>query len=384
MCPDQIPLSFRDKPYARQHFARIVEWARDHHPFYQARFNDKLPDIPILTRSEILEHNDLLLYGYAESGRTSGSTGIPVRISWSKARANQERKDTAEFVSWLGGPLPRTRIIYAPDDKNSDFLDINTAIDKQIRHIQQRNITAGAVAITTYPTNAVQLSSAILEAGVDMRFIQRVGCFSEVFESHQEALIQQAFPNAKIWSTYSATEFGMIAARCPHEPEFHHVMAHKLGVEVLDEANQPCADGEIGRLVITDYMNRQSSLIRYEIGDLAAREQCPCGKIKLPSLGKIIGKIRGVLKHRDGRYVMFTDLSVALRDIPGMHQYQVIQKSLEHFVLRYAGDEFDDLATTVNECFRQHFGYLPTIELQQENVIERGTNGKFYASICEL
>lgn len=385
----EIPESFRNSPYAQQHFIRIVEWAKEHHPFYKARFSDNVTSVPILTREEVLDNNHLLLNGREPTGRTSGSTGVPVKICWSDERRKIEQVVTNKFVGWLGGTRPVTKIIHTGDDQPSDqYLDVNVPVAEQLEVLCQRYRDHGAVALTTYPTNAERLCRAVIEGGLDMRFIERFGCYAEVFEEHQEALISQAFPNAEIWSTYSSTEFGMIAARCPHKPQYHHVFSGKLGVEVLNEQGLPCADDEIGRVVITDFFNTHAPFIRYEIGDLAAKGHCPCGKIDLPALSKVIGKVRGALVHRSGERVPFTDLSVALRDIDGMRQYQVIQHELDDIELRFV-TRLDDagvvgLISQAQQVITEHFGYSPRLTFTRESIIERGANGKFYASISHV
>ncbi len=382
----EIPESFKQSSYAQAKFQHIVQWAQKNHPFYQRKWAESLPDINLLTREEILDHNDLLLNGHPVTGQTSGSTGIPVKISWSNERKSIEQKVTQRFVEWLGGSLPALKIIHLKDDqKGHEFLEVNSPVSTQIETILENHQRFGTIGITTYPTNAERLCQAIIEQQLDMSFIQRFGCYAEVFEPFQEDLIQQAFPNARIWSTYSSTEFGMIAARCPHEPDFHHIFAGKLGVEILDQDGRPCRHGEVGRVVITDYFNTHSPLIRYEIGDLAARGECPCGKIHFPALTSIKGKVRGALVHRNGERVPFTQLSVALRDIPGMRQYQVIQHELDNFTLRFVshlkGAELEQLKSSASDQFYRHFGYTPAISFEQESEIMRGENGKFYASI---
>lgn len=385
----EIPESFRNSPYAREQYTRIVEWAKNNHPYYKKTLSDTSSRAPILTREDVLDNNELLLNGHPVTGRTSGSTGVPVAISWSRERQSLENKVTQKFVSWLGGTKNVTKIIHLGDtDQGDQYLDVNSSVETQIETIIRRHKEQQATAITTYPTNAERLCQTIIEQQLDMSFINRVGCYAEVFENHHEALINKAFPNAEVWSTYSSTEFGMIAARCPYEPDYHHVFAGKLGVEILDEDGHPCQEGELGRIVITDYFNTHTPFIRYEIGDLAAAGQCPCGKINLPALSKVIGKVRGALVHRNGERVPFTNLSVSLRDIPGMRQYQVIQHQLDTFQLRYVSDlnniNFNSFQQHVNNAFQDHFGYLPAIEFTQEKIIERGDNGKYYASISHL
>ncbi len=183
-------------------------------------------------------------------------------------------------------------------------------------------------------------------------------------------------------------EFGMIAGRCPHNPEFHHIFSGKLGIEILDQFGKPCKENETGRLVITDFFNTQSPFIRYEIGDLAAKGNCPCGKINLPALSFIGGKVRGYLVNRSGDKLLFTTLSALLRDLPGIKQYQVLQHEIERFEIRYAtvekGNNDKELCEKITKIISGYFGYQPTVEFSKEQEIKREANGKFYASICRV
>ena len=390
MTEPQIPESFKNDAYATEHFKRIVNNAAKCHPFYREHFKKIATQIPLLSRSDVLEKNLLLLNGHPITARTSGSTGIPVQLSWSEERVSLEKKVNARYISWLGGQLPCTRIIYVSDSKqrSQTCLDIQTPIDQQIVTIQHNFQRQGAVAITTYPTNAENLCLRIIEQGIDMSFIQRFGCYAEVFEPYQEKLINQAFPNATVWTTYSAMEFGMIAGRCPHNPEFHHIFSGKLGIEVLDQSGQPCQKNEVGRLVITDYFNTQSPFIRYEIGDLASKGDCPCGKINLPALSFIGGKVRGALVNRAGEKIPFTTLAAHLRDLPGMKQYQVIQHEVERFEIRYVtaleSEREKRLRDEIIKTVCEYFGYQLIVEFTKEQEIKREANGKFYASICRV
>ena len=383
-----IPETFRSRPYAQQHFKQIVQWALNHHPFYQARISDPIHDIPILTRDDILENNDALLNGNPETGSTSGSTGVPVRFSWSQERSKREQMSANLLLRWLGGPLPRTRIVRVKEgDEDSNLIDVRKPVEEQIAFIEERYRNHQATSIITYPTNSETLCRYVLENYLDMSFVKRFSCFAETFEAHHENLIKQAFPNAQLNSTYSSTEIGTIAVRCPHEPEFHHIMAHNMGLEILDDDGKPCADGQVGRVVITDYFNRNSPFIRYDIGDLAAPGSCPCGKTKLPALQTILGKVRGALKGLDGKPIMFSHVNVVLRDVPGLRQYQVIQESLEHIRFRYVankGARSKGIQTAVSTALHDFIGFKPEITFEKEKVIERDPNGKFYESICRI
>ena len=367
---------------AEAKFHEIVEYARETNPFYAEWLYGK-ETVPILTRRILLENNELILNGHPVTATTSGSTGVPVRISMSPQRSAISKKVNQRFINWLGGRLVRSQIIYPRStDPDPAVLDIKLPIEQQIDWLIQRYEKSRAVALITYPTNAIALAQAVLESGRDMGFLRRLGLISEAFDPAQRAYIQSGFPNALIWSSYSSMEFGIISAQCPHEPGFQHIMSDVFRVEVLDENDRECPDGQTGRIIITDYFNKWSPLIRYEIGDLAVRERCPCGRINLPAFSAVHGKVRGALKHRSGQRVLFAELSVALRDLPGMKQYQVVQEDLERFTVRLVTDE--PLEKEIAAAFEAHFGYQPQLTFEYHDFLPRDPNGKFHASICRV
>jgi phenylacetate-CoA ligase len=225
----------------------------------------------------------------------------------------------------------------------------------------------------------------VLERGIDMRFMRRLVSLSEVYEPWLDELAKQAFPNAVSTITYSSVELGLIAARCPHRPENYHIMAHKLGVEFLDEEGRPCREGQPGQVVVTDYWNRRSTLVRYALGDLAAPSTCGCGRIQAPAMTNIIGKVRGVLKRADGSPYMFTGLSPMFRDSPEIRQFQVVQPAIGQFVVRHVpkdGVEMDDFYTRVRQHFAEAFGTEAQVEFEAMDSIPRSAGGKFHGSIC--
>jgi phenylacetate-CoA ligase len=386
--PVVIPESFRDRPFARRRYAAIAGWAADHHPFYMRRISGEAPEFAVLTRREVQDDNDLLLNGAPETARTSGSIATPVRISWSRQRAKQDMADHAEYLRWMGGRLPDIRLV-APSSQafGPNTLDISRPIAEQVEFILRRQREEGGCSLVTYPSNLEYLCRHVIENGIDMRFMRRLVCLSEVYEPWLDALAAEAFPNAMRSVNYSSVELGLIAASCPHRPDNYHIMAHKLGVEFLDAEGRPCREGETGQVVVTDYVNRRSTLIRYALGDLASPVTCGCGKIGLPAMTNVIGKVRGMLKDWQGRPVLFSGLSPIFRDSPEVRQFQVVQPALGHFVVRYvprAGLPLDPFFERVRVRFLDVVGGEPRIDFDAFEEIPRSAGGKFHGSICEV
>jgi phenylacetate-CoA ligase len=376
----EIPASFNERPYAQAQFSAMVRYARTHHPFYRD-FYANGGDLPLLTREILQANNERLLNGLPVTGKTSGSTSIPVRLHWAAPRVACERADNLRYAEWFGGVLPHAKIVaLSSHQKKPNSLEVASPVSEQLAFLRKQVEQQGVRSLISYPTNLVQLAQALLAEGRTVQELQRIVCMSELFEPSQEAIIGQAFPNAVVASTYSSTEVGMIAGRCPHHSGYYHLMAHKLGVEFLNTEGKPCQEGEVGQIVITDYRNRRMPLIRYAIGDLAAPATCPCRQIKLPALTQLLGKQRGLLKHPNGGHVFSTELSPHIRDTPGIRQYQVQQLAPDRFLLRAIAQPDADVVAieqSIQALFGRNFGSSCLVEFVWCEHIPRLPGGKY-------
>lgn len=384
-----IPESFRGRPYASQRFEAVVRWAQDKHPFYQRFHPDISKPLPLITRTMVQEHNDLLLNGHRGLSHTSGSTSTPVWVSWQPERGRLESKDTQRLIDWYGGPLSPIMIMaMAAHEANERTMEVDSPLAAQLEFIHDRRRRLGVDSLVSYPTNLERLCLHLIERGESLPFIKRVTAMSETYDEHLDGLLRQVFPNAVPVVTYSSRELGMIAIRCPHRPDNYHIMAHKLGIEILNDADAPCRPGELGRIVATDYFNQHSTLIRYDIGDLAEPAVCDCGRIGLPAITRIAGKMRGLLRKPDGSQMLFTSLSPVFRTSPEIRQFQVVQHALDRFTVRAAPRrEGEDLAAfegRVLSRFAEVFGSDVRMRFDYMPEIPRTAGGKYFAAICEI
>jgi phenylacetate-CoA ligase len=383
-----IPDSFRDRPFARARFSAIVQWAQQNHPFYRKFHPDIRQPLPILRRSDVQQYNDLLLNGHPVTGHTSGSTSMPIKVSWHRRRNQLEREDSARLVQWYGGRLTPMKIVALATHRADDgTLEVDSPLPVQWDFIRAQHETRGADSLVSYPTNLERLCHYAIDNALSLPFIKRVTAMSETYDAHMDGLLQQAFPEAVPVVTYSSVECGCIAIRCPHNPDNYHIMAHKLGVEILDENGQPCPPGALGQVVITDYFNRQSTLIRYALGDLAETTACGCGRIGLPAMTRIAGKMRGLLRRADGSQMLFTSLSSTFRDSPEIRQFQVIQPALQRFTVnavRRDGVDAAPFEARIRQRFIDEFGADAELAFNYMDSIPRSPGGKYFAALCTI
>ena len=313
---------------------------------------------------------------------------MPIKVSWQEERHNMERLDSNRLKQWYGGQLTPMKIVaLATHEANERTLEVDTPLPQQWQFIQNQHTQYGADSLISYPTNLERLCHYAIDHGLNMPFIKRVTAMSETYDAHMDGLLKQVFPNAVPVVTYSSVECGTIAIRCPHNPDNYHIMAHKLGVEIINDKGQPCALGELGQVVITDYFNQHSTLIRYALGDLAEPAQCDCGKINFPAITRIAGKMRGLLRRADGSQMLFTSLSATFRDSPEISQFQVVQKQLQFFtvnaVLKVDGRN-EDFEARIRTRFQQEFGQDTNLSFNYLESVPRSPGGKYFAAICEI
>jgi hypothetical protein len=87
--------------------------------------------------------------------------------------------------------------------------------------------------------------------------------------------------------------------------------------------------------------------------------------------------------NRNGERVLFSELSIALREIPGVRQYQVIQEGIEEFEVKVSSSRRID--SEIREVFAIHLGYVPTqLTTHYLDSIPREANGKYRTSICRI
>jgi Coenzyme F390 synthetase len=155
--------------------------------------------------------------------------------------------------------------------------------------------------IMTTPSYAVTLAETAKACGIDLAalplrkmWLTGEGC-SYAFRSRVEAL----------WNTranfyYGSLECGALGIECDSHAGYHIPMAHSY-VEIVDpDSGRVLEPGEIGEIVVTNLLRRDTPLIRYRTQDLGyiETERCRCG-VRLPRLflrGRMVDQIeiRGI------------------------------------------------------------------------------------------
>ena len=234
-----------------------------------------------------------------------------------------------------------------------------------------------------YPVNLDGFARIFEARGRRLGSLRKIFSASEVLEDSLRARLRRVF-GVDVSDNYGSTE-AFLAGECPERS--YHVNAEHVLLEIVDEEGRPSVPGALGRVLVTTLENHLMPLIRYEIGDyaIAAQGACRCGR-NLPRLERIVGRVINLFLDRDGKRFVPWDLFRPMKDREWVTQYQVVQRDIGNFKVRYAASR--SLSSEDEADVRRHFeGILHspvTLEFERLEQIQRAPSGKFMAALCEL
>lgn len=359
--------------------------------------------IPILRRSDIQTAGEALTsrkipesHGAPFEIKTSGSTGRPVATKGTAVTATMLRAANLRYHAWFKRDfsaktacirmLRGAQLKAAQAGKPVPWADGYPSGPMMLRHVATPIseqlawlIEQDPDYLLTFPTNLMALIRHAKKQGVRLGKLREVATLGEPLDPATRDACRKEW-GVGIADCYSSQEFGLIAVQCPDNPKHHyHVVSESVYLEILNERDEPCRPGEIGRMVITALHNFATPLIRYEIGDMAEPgEACGCGR-GLPMVAQVLGRVRNMLTLPSGEQIcprfLFEDFIYAMP----IRQIQVVQESLEELAVRLVAERElapaeeetvkRSLLTTARHPFRLRFEYL--------SEIPRAASGKF-------
>jgi phenylacetate-CoA ligase len=192
------------------------------------------------------------------------------------------------------------------------------------------------------------------------RTLRLVMTDSELLTDDAAALLAQGF-GVPVFDEYSAYEVLTVSSQC--RAGSMHVDEDRVVLEIVDPQGRPVPDGVEGSVVVTHYRERAMPLLRYQLGDRAARVpgDCSCGS-SFQRMKLVSGRINDCVVLPDGRRVYSgVFLSLAMFT-PGVAECMVRQDAQGritiHLVPEGTDDADDDAYGRAVTAFRQRFAAL--------------------------
>jgi len=261
-------------------------------------------------------------------------------------------------------------------------LPIATDVETQLRWLQG----VDPDILLTYPANLETLIACMRGKGISLSRLREVRTVSGSVTPALRELCQTAL-GVPLTDLYSAQEVGVIALQCP-DSGLLHVQSEHLRVEVLNEQGQPCREGEVGQVVVTDLHNFAMPLIRYALCDWAeVGPACPCGR-GLPTLRRVLGRTRNMAMSPAGQpFWPMLDTRRLLQAIPHLRQYQFVQTALDAITVTLVctpaptAEQLFCLQTMLERALGH--AYRWTWQLQEIS-IPPAASGKFEEFVCAV
>jgi len=373
-------------------------------PFYNSRLggmphSGDFAHLPILRRPDIPELSASVRGLYPPdttfiSDASSGSTGWPCAYLFDRRHQRGRFGARARYLRAHGwSPLKRTAWIVATTrDKSPDEVFVRTRLlpfanfkstTTSVEEQTQWAVRIDPLYLHAYPSILEGILELLERKGWALPSLRKVFTSSESLDDDLRTRVKRQL-GVDIADCYGATE-ACLAWEC--ERGRNHINAEHVLIEVVDAANRPVAPGAMGRVLITTLENHLMPLVRYEIGDyaLAAAGKCECGR-RLPLIGKVAGRGMNLLRTPGGTLLSPFALTIKLKTVAGYKQFQIVQKSIERYVLRYVADR--ELPSSDQERIQQMFceavGGHVQVGFERVSEIARAPSGKSMVAISEL
>ena len=266
----------------------LIRYAKNHSPYYQGHEEwQQLSDFPSLRKADYIDHYEQVTVdclneqGELYKLRTSGSTGTPFTvlceqdkmdrynmnyISFMELQGFRVGMKRGEFRAWIPGQNTISR--WKSFKNNLIMIDISNMSDDALDEICNTIQKQGIQVLVSYSSALTALTQYLERTCRDLSKwkVEMVFSMGEALPEGTREAIRRIFGFAPIRS-YGNNENGFIAMPL-NDGEEYIVDMYNFYVEILKmDSDEPVEEGDLGRIVVTDFYNKTMPIIRYDTGD---------------------------------------------------------------------------------------------------------------------
>ncbi|MBZ5552147.1 MAG: phenylacetate--CoA ligase family protein [Acidobacteriia bacterium] len=285
--------------------------------FHKGRYQASLQELPILTKSMMMENFDDLVTDRSirlkeigdhlaripekerHRGRywasfTSGSAGSPGVYLFNDKEWAVVLASAIRSYEWAGvrvRPLRRARAAAIVSSNPSEMSSQVTATFHfwwfpTLRLFPDDALPGNVERLNAWQPEILQGFSEAIELLAEEQLAGRlrispriIATGGEVLPTSQRENIEAAW-KVRPFDRYACTETGVVASECAEHRGLHLYEDLSI-VEVVDQQNRPTLSGDLGSRVLVTALTRYTQpLIRYELSDMVrvSADSCPCGR----------------------------------------------------------------------------------------------------------
>lgn len=314
---------------------RLVTEAFEHVPFYARHWKGvdvarlKLPEelhrLPLVSKADLLKCepqerlDQRFLHSTMRSEPTSGSTGVPFEMRID-ARSLMRRRMRFLFALMAVGYRLGHRLMLISDPPFPSgahwvrwtYADLRRG-EAEVFEMWLRtrpHVLYGPLSSLLLLARRVATSS-----GVQSLPSLVISTAEQLTPAHREYLARTF--RARIADFYGMTELGLVAFS--RDPGRYCIVPGQFHIEWV-----PAGEGTgLERLIVTDLGGGALPLIRFDTGDLVRRDFAQPGA----PIVQISGRSADCVRLSNGRWLSPYEITLALDRVPGIRQYQVVQRA---------------------------------------------------------
>lgn len=353
---------FRD--YQLQRMRQLLELAFQHVPYYRDMKNklgcqledfktlENLSLLPTLDKYQLRGNEELFCNELIDKkkylkGSTSGTTGTPLKIYFTRESFSRKWGFVARLRHWAGLSDPffprraqfSARNIVPPTQAKdlhsywrwnipgnslicSAFHLSPQAVPYYIEAINRFN----PELIDGFPSSMQVIAKVGRRLGLKLPNPRAIITSAETLLPEHRQLLEEAF-GCRVFDQYTSSDPSCFWCDCEHG-----VMHDNLesGVtEIVSSDGKPLPNGSLGEVAFTPFVNANTAmvLIRYRVGDMAIKagqQRCACGR-EMPVMKSLEGRKEDILYFPDRGYVTGTYF---LSGVTNLVEAQMIQEDL--------------------------------------------------------
>lgn len=396
--------------YQRRKLFEIVDFAVKNVPYYRSLgitgfseetiFED-IKKFPVLTKKIIRKEGDRMLpdcgvKDWTFWDQSGGTTGEPLKFRHSGAFFDEGQGVSLALDQWAGRKLGDRQvrlwgserdIISGKKDwmnkiyrwaRNERFLNTFMMDDEQME-LYLRNIeTYKPKMILAYVQSLREITLFAERNNRKLYHPKGIMTSAGTLTKDMSAYFSQKF-RCPVFNKYGSREAGAIACSCEKNEGLHINMLSNY-VEILDDNDRNCGEGEEGRIILTLLNEKAMPLIRYEIGDRGniLQKKCSCGR-GFQLMGGVSGRVVDVFKTADGRKVDGEYFTHLLYTVPQVKQFQIVQDKIDHVLVKLVmTDSVVDksFVTALAENIKKVLGEAVQVDIEEVEEIPVSKSGK--------
>jgi len=409
---------FKLEELQNRNLRAIVKHAYERVPYYHKLFDSAgiepddirtkkdLVKIPITNRKilQSLPINEKVARGVdirkCIKGRTSGSTGEPLDVFFSKRELSYRiamqtrvyglnlRNKKVNILDREPVPSkPSPSMIFRKVRKYLNYLGLwrryYFSLFEEPQELVSKLLEIRPDVIETYPSMLKSMSRFMKRENIYGIAPKLIFTEAELLSKRDRKRIETVF-YSKITDLYGIVEFGIVAWEC-EKHQGYHINSDVILVEAVK--NNQHVYGEEGEVICTDLTNYTMPFIRYAVGDRAilSKEKCNCDR-NFPLIKLVQGRSNDFITLASGEIISPLLLGVSLEKIEGIGQYKLTQENVNIFDVQIVkGQDFQE--ATIGEfknVLREILGGDIQINVNILDEIPREKSGKIRPIVSKV